>query len=820
MSLDKCLQKALEEKKISKKKANEALSLFSGTVEDLKKQGMSEIEARNVASQQVAEHLAWEKAENKRRALAQIQKQTEVTNNVKKYIEQEGLGKAGQAGEALFEWDGVAPYSNFIARFNRRRGQLHALIESVLSKFEPKIAGLVRPKAGLQNIVRELFGEITGDAAAKELSDAWAEAAELARKMFVRAGGSMPKKESWRLPQHQDAAIVRKQGKEQWISDHENWLDWDKMRNPRTGQRILESEKKEVLEYVYDTIASKGWARARARQGKGRKAIGNQLDQHRFLEFKDSKAWLEMHEKYGDGSVFDAMIGYIDGMSQDIALIETFGPNAFSTIEAVKALIKKEVSKQPNLVDKIESQLNRIDDYYAVITRANSASENSGIVNTFAAVNNILVSSYLGSASLLAMSTDTFTSSLTKLFNKTPGAFSLRQYLKLMNPLNKADKSFAIRSGLIAENATSQAFAQTRFIGDIMGPRLTRRISDTVLRASLLSPHTQATRWAFGMELFGAYADNAGKGFEELPFKDMLKRHGITADDWDAFRKTTPMMHKGSAFLRPDDVLARTDLSETDRLKLADKFMEVVLEEREFAVPTASLRGKTALTGATRPDTIRGQLLRSFALFKNFPVTIMMLHGRRGLQQSTTQGKAAYFAAFGAGMTMAGGLALQAREISKGRDPIDMSRKEFWAKAALTGGGMGVWGDFLFSGINRFGGGPTETAAGPVVDFLGEGINLTIGNVVEFLSGKDTKLPQEIVQFARRHTPGTNIWYARAVLQRMVWDRLQKEVDPKAYQKFQRIRTKLRNDTGQSEWWRSGQSSPSRAPDLSSAFGG
>jgi hypothetical protein len=818
VSFDKCLKDALEAKKITGKKAKEAIDLYEGTVEEFVRKGMSDVEARTAAAKQVTEHIEWVKAEQKRRTFKQIQKQAEMSRNLEDYVAKHGLKNVGDAGEAFFEWNGLAPYSNYTARFERRRGQLHAKIDNILDKFQPKVAGIVRPKAGLGNIVRELFGHDTGDVSARELAKAWADAAELARKMFVRAGGSMAKRENWRLPQHQDAAIVRKMGKDQWMRDHLDWLDWNEMRNPKTGKRVPVEDREEVLGYVYDTIASKGWAHVKAGTAF-RKSIGNKLDQHRFLQYKDPDAWLQMHEKYGDGSVFDAMIGYVDSMSRDIALMETFGPNPYSAVEAMKAKIKNMAGQDPNLVEPIERRLNRIDDFYAIVTRSNSASENSGMVGAFAAINNILVSAYLGSASLLAMSTDNFTKGFTKAFNKTPGAFSLKQYLKLMNPASSADRQFAIRSGLIAENATSQAFAQARFIGDVMGPRMTRRISDSVLRLSLLSPHTQAARWAFGMEMMGAFSDYASKGFDELPFKEMFGRHGITAADWDLFRATEAMDHKGSKFLRPDDVLNRTDLAEDQKIELADKFMDMILAEREYAVPTASLRGRTALTGATRPDTLRGQLLRSFALFKNFPVTILMLHGRRGLQQSTTKGKAAYLAAFGVGMTLTGGLALQAREISKGRDPMDMTSGAFWGKAALAGGGLGIWGDFLFSGLNRFGGGPTETAAGPVVDFIGDTVDLTIGNVVEFMNGKDTHLPSELVQYFRRHTPGQNIWYARAVLQRLVWDQLQKEADPKAYQKFQRQVNRLRRETGQSYWWRPGATEPSRAPDLSKAGG-
>lgn len=817
MSFDKCLRAALEAKKITGKKADEAIKLYDGTVDEFMRKGMAESEARTAAAKQVTDHIVWEKAEQKRRTLKQIQKQAEVQQNIDKFIEKHGLENAGKAGEAFFQMDDRASYTTYGVRKDRRASQLYAMIDNILMKFEPKVAGLVRPKAGLRNIVKELYGIETGDAAAREMADAWRGAADLARKMFVRAGGSMPKRADWRLPQHQDPARVRKQGKQSWVADHMEWVDWDAMRNPQTGHSILPEERESVLGYVWDTISSEGWAHQRPGTAF-RKSIGNQLDSHRFLVFKDADTWMKMHEKYGSGSVFDAMTGYIDRMASDIAMMETFGPNPFSTVELIKSTIQNRVGKDPKLVEKTKSSLNLIDDYYAVTSRSTSGSENNAVVNAFAATHNILVSSALGSATLLSIS-DFFTTALTKAFNKMPGTASIRTYLKLMNPLSSVDRQAAIRAGLGAENATSLAFAQMRFIGDMMGPRVTRRLSDSVLRASLLSPHTQSLRWAIGMDMMGAWADDVGKAFDQLAYKDALARNGITAEDWDVLRGSELYDHKGGKWLRPDDVLKRTDLDDKRKMEVADKFMEFIMREREYAVPTASLRARVALTGATRADTMLGQLARSFGLFKNFAVTVMFLHGRRGLQRETRGGKAAYLAAFAAGMTTMGALAVQAREIVKGNDPMDMTDSKFWGKAALAGGGMGIWGDFLFADLNRFGGGPTETAAGPVVSFLGDTLNLSLGNLVQLATGEKTNFPAELVNYMRYKLPGQNIWYIRAIAQRMLWDQVQKEADPKAYQKFRRQMSNLRRETGQEQWWPSGSPTPRRAPDIKAAFG-
>ena len=62
--------------------------------------------------------------------------------------------------------------------------------------------------------------------------------------------------------------------------------------------------------------------------------------------------------------------------------------------------------------------------------------------------------------------------------------------------------------------------------------------------------------------------------------------------------------------------------------------------------------------------------------------------------------------------------------------------------------------EISFSNVNRFGGGLTETVAGPVTDVGKDLINLTIGNLYEVAQGEDTKAAKEFIDFTLRYTPG------------------------------------------------------------------
>tara|TARA_B100000768_G_scaffold55347_1_gene53871 strand:- start:819 stop:1517 length:699 start_codon:yes stop_codon:yes gene_type:complete len=230
------------------------------------------------------------------------------------------------------------------------------------------------------------------------------------------------------------------------------------------------------------------------------------------------------------------------------------------------------------------------------------------------------------------------------------------------------------------------------------------------------------------------------------------------------------------------------------------------------------------LQGDTRPGTVSGELARSFGMYKGFGVTLVNTHLMRGRSQKGKMGKGVYFADLLLSATVMGALALQLKEMSKGRDPRPMfgdsdETMRFWGAAFLQGGGLGIYGDFLFADVNRFGGGLAQTIAGPTVGFVDDVRRLTVGNVMEAATGEDTKIGSELARFAQDYTPGSSIWYARLGIERLVWDRLQIMTDPKAKQKMRKRERKYKKDYGQKYWWAPGDAQPTRSPNLDNGLG-
>ena len=819
MSFRNCIDEAQADGALTDAQAKEAKSMFDGL--EVEYQGkMNKASAQAQAGADTFDAIRKQAMNRKRQKAMQLKTWQQIKKNLSDYRSLDGKPNEARAALALFEQDGLSRFSSITQREEAIKGEAFGEMAGVLGNFRRNVVGEVRQKAKLDNMVREVFQKDTGDASARELAKAWGEAAENLRKRFNRAGGAIPKLLGWGLPTNHTMLDVRKAGFELWRSKILPRLDVKNMIDETTGLPFSANKFEDVLVDVYKTISTDGINKLKPGGAGQGKSFANRRQDHRFLSFRDADTWLEYQKKFGNANSFDTMISHITNMSRDIAMMEILGPNPASTLNFLKQTLVKN-AKDDDAMKAALSADKKIDDLYMAVTGKNNSPVNGLLASTFAGTRQILQAAQLGAASISAI-TDLNFQRIARSFNGLPQVSTLNSYLKLLSPLGAQEKGeMAIRLGLIAEGWTSLAAGQMRYVGDVSGPEVTRRVADFVMRASFLSPMTTAGRWSFGMEFMGALASNSGKTFDKLEpnFRNTLERYGFGESSWNNIRSTELYDYEGAKFLRPADIRARTDISPGRAEELTTRLLEMVNTETNFAVPSTSVRGRVALTSDTRPGTIAGELTRSFAMYKNFGVTLVATHLTRGATQPGAMSKGTYFADLLISATLMGALALQLKEMSKGRDPRPMDTEEFWGAAFMQGGGLGIYGDFLFSDVNRFDRGMAETVAGPVVGFANDVRKLTLGNIMEAATGQDTKAGTELINFAKNYTPGSSLWYARLGLERNLWDRLQMWADPKAKQKMRKLERKYKRDYGQKYWWSPGDAQPSRSPNLDNALG-
>ena len=817
----KCVNDGVAAGEITQAQADEYANLFDELSDQYNKQ-LGPGPAETKAGIDAAAAVRKKSIERKRQMMLQAKTWKKIDLDMQNYRTITGKQDINRAALAFFEQDATSKHTSIV--------QLQATIErsatrkmdKFLATFRRNLVGQTRNKAQLGNMIKEVFGENTGDASARELSLAWKEASEYLRQRFNAAGGAIPKRSDWGLPQQHSTVKVREASFDEWREFISTRLDLDKMKDMETGLHFSPEKLELVLRDVYETISTDGMSKVKpGGRPAGGKSLANRNADHRFLVFKNANSWMEYQDKFGNDNPFDVMMGHISNMSRDIAFMERLGPNPMATKNFIKQTLAKSASGNDAAESASRSASKKVDELYNILQGTHNTPVNRFWATTMSGIRQTLQSAQLGAAAISAI-TDVNFNRIARRMNGLPQVQTLNQYLKLLSPLNAEEKGrLAIRLGLTAEGWSTLAAAQMRYTGDISGPEVTRRVADFVMRASLLSPMTQAGRWAFGMEFLGTLADNAGKSFDELDpmFRKAMERYNINGDRWDIIRQTELYDYKGAKFLRAEDIEFRTDIDPQLAREMATDVMRMVETETNFAVPSTSIRGRAALTGDVPPGTVAGEMVRSFAMYKNFGVTLVNTHLMRGATTPGAKGKGRYYADLLISTTLMGALAIQLKEMSKGRDPRSMDDPEFWGAAFMQGGGLGIYGDFLFSDVNRFDRGMAETIAGPVVGFGNDVRKLTIGNIIEAAQGEDTKAATEMISFAQRYTPGASLWYMRLGLERMMFDQAKLWADPDAKKKIRRIKRKYARDYGQEYWWEPGEMAPERGPDIENILG-
>ena len=301
------------------------------------------------------------------------------------------------------------------------------------------------------------------------------------------------------------------------------------------------------------------------------------------------------------------------------------------------------------------------------------------------------------------------------------------------------------------------------------------------------------------MEFSALLADNFQKSFANLEtgIQDAFGRYGITEQDWDVFRKQPPLMLRGAPY---------ADMTQDGGVK----FHQMVLSETDFAVPTPDARVRAVTTMGTSRATVSGMGIRTIMQLKSFPITILMGHMMRIAYQDTNGKKLQYFGGLMATTTLLGGIAIQAKDLAAGREPRPIldsegSPEKFIGAAMLQGGGMGIFGDFIFSDANRFGSGPLATAFGPTGQFVDRTWKFGAGNIQQAWKGEETNVLGEAIDFTERYTP--DIWQIQT-LKNAMFDQLELMADPDAQRKYNRIMRNRMRDYDQGYWWEPGEPLP------------
>jgi len=732
------------------------------------------------------------------------------------------------------------------------------IVDTVMAA-NPDFLRLFDTSEGTKALHLELYGMDSGNAAAKAGAKAFTDTAEQLRQRFNRAGGNVGKLENWGKPNHHSAVRMASEGMEAWVSkmltgkDGKPLIKMSQYVN-EDGSLMSIDQVTKFLEYSYRQIVSDGSfgriddmrkaeAKGESVGGGGKSSTANRNSSHRQIHFEDAEAEAIYWQDFGEKSMLDVMVGHITSMSRDVALIETFGPDAMRNFEDslryAEDTAKAALSGRKNTVkamNKISQNANNVRKLFEIQSGSAPIPAATAFSNVMKGIRSLQMP-ILGSATITSMS-DYGTSFLTAKHNHMQFSNVIGKELDLYK--NPKLRDAARRRGLGLDTMMN-GFSRLGEDGFSSGTswhdsfaKYSQKFASATMKASFLGQLTDIRRQAFSMEFMDVLGKLTRKPFDSYKPEDIahLVKLGVTREDWAVWNlaQLDDVRGKGDTLITADNIYRLTDEqlggdAETAmrlRDRAATKLLGIVQEEAKMAIIEPGLKTQLYLSAGKGYNPVLDEVVNSFWQFKSFGLAMIFSHMERMAGMPSFASKAGYAATLTAATTIMGALSMQLNNLIQGKDPQDMTTPKFWGAAFMKGGSFGIYGDFLFGSKTKYNQGMAEVIMGPTASFIGTPIKVALEEAEyqkQIAAGDDAKEPDsaaKMLRWARPLIPGSTLFYIKGAFDHMVFHDMQEMANP-GY--LNRMKRRIKTDTGQQFWWEPGESVPERAPDIGAMFG-
>lgn len=804
MSFLDCINTAAQTGRLKQAKAEEAATAYEEAKAEGLAQGLGEAAAEAAAAQKAVEATTTLVAAKRWERINSMKKEHEIHTL---------LYASAKPTSALAGHNIAAPIDNLSARIDFTYAsvtdQIMAHLDGVISKFDSKFLGLVKPLENMDNMIRALYGESV-EPAAKVLGEQYAQGMEFMRKMLNLEGASIRENENHRAPQSHDRLAVREAGKEVWVNDHlkDGVLDWDVMEYQ--GKDIPVDQRRTVLERVWDAIVSEGTSTEKGAYGS--QGLTARLARQRFLYYKTADSWLEMNGKYGKGNAYNQLLSQVEMTARNVALMRHLGPNPENGAAFAKRTLENIVGQKTLTLgvkagEKLRTELGRelkaFDDAMAIQMQKVDMGEGDALVQMANSARSLIGTSMLGGMLSTSLG-DVFYGMWFRQIYHLPFVTQIPKMVHAL--LNFKDfKQQLLNSGIGLESATRMMHDSQRYTLAAEGSHFARMVSEANYRATGTAHWTEAGRGLAGLDFADALGKQVGKNFDDIPFVELMRNVGITEADWNAVRDTPlyePEYYSGGKLfgkaqhLRPIDMFSGAG-SNAGR-EAANKFLMLQELFIRGSLPISSTRSRALIGGAVSPRSIHGQMVRSMAQFMVMPASTMFTHWRLAMAAPTAVEKAYRFGMLMAYTTAAGALIEQIKEVLQNRslanmDPIE--NPQFWLRAMVLGGGGAILGDFIYNNLAAAGG--PFSGSNPTVQFGKKLAGAVIEPVKWALGDENAHVARAEMEAAWALLPKPQPF--RFAMERMMYDPLLEHVDPAAYARKRAKELEVLGTQGQDE---------------------
>ena len=718
----------------------------------------------------------------------------------------------------------------------------NGIFKSVAGSFVSKLekAGVLESfrnmKGDFELEVARALSELNGNAKAgsytleaKKIAEVMHEHQEYMLSRLNRKGASIRRKSGRVVRQSHDPRLMLKEGAAEWKAFIRDKLDFDKMgieadridgfldsayNSIRTGiRKVRKADGTDEVDTTLDITDN-------LFQFTGPGNLAKRMSEHRLLEFKDVDSWFEYDQRFGKRSLGSAFMQELHGNAKNLALMDRLGTNPKAMLDKVVQEAKAKYRDQGKEDSFNERQIN------------NLYKELSGDIDIIDANGEMLAA--IGRNVRAIQSLAKLGGSVISAFSDIAATAASRHYqgqpllkswmdafaapMKGMSPGGAKDYSRMVGIGI--DGLLGDFTARFDVVDDVNGA--TSKLMQTFFKVNLLQPWTDANKRAVGLMISNDLAMVSSKSFDGLSVdhQRLLRIYDIDAEKWDLIRSSSSKAADGNSYINPASIEIPTtgrfanmsDLAKQNYLdRVKDDISTLFINEGEIAVPTPGARERAIVRQGLNPGTPAGEAIRYIMQFKSFSVVIMtkvLGRQRYGYEGKFMESRGLVgLSSFIAGATVLGVVSYQAKQAVKGRDPRKLTDPDSFLNldwktitaGALQGGGLGIYGDFLFGEVNRYGGGFLQTAFGPgvgtaadVVDMVNKFRATAFDPDAEF-----KELGPGALNLVKSNIPFANLFYTKAALDYMVFYHMQEMMRP-GY--LRRMEQTLKREYDQDMW--------------------
>jgi hypothetical protein len=672
---------------------------------------------------------------------------------------------------------------------------------------------------------------ISGSEPARQIAQIFHKYQTLAKRELNRAGGAIGDYFGYIARTAHDADRIRRVGLTAWTNIIRPLLD------ERTFDGV--EDREEFLNNVYHALITGVHLTHDGMQGfkdpefTGPGNLAKRVSQERVLHFTDADAWYDYHRQFGGRTLMESVMGNLDRSARAAALMGRFGTNPRAAFfDDLRYFAETRRNSDPALADRLGKQAatqrgNLVARFDFLDGTANMPQNRLG-ARIGATLRTIESMAKLGLVAFTHLSVG-----MTKAAElRYQGIGLFKGYGDFVHSIwrgrgwsGSAERE--IMDLLLAGHEGMLHDVLSRFQIDDTLPGTLSKAANTFFKWSGLTYLVDAQRAGgeFTMSRhLGGLLDTAHDALPEATQR-IMKMFGIGPREWELLRRAPDHPDiDGRKFLTPDAVMRVPDdaliahLYDTGAVKsrllnapnqrmldaarqdLSLRLHAYFNDRSAHMVIVPGIATRADLLRGTRPGTIEGEALRFFAQFKTWPAALVRQAIGRELYGG--QSKAAAIAGIlhmALGGTLLGYGIMTLKDLIKGKNPRDPESPKTWLAALMQGGGLGIFGDFLFGEYDRFGHPLSESIAGPVA---GEGLDSVVDlwNGLKQLATGEAKDPEkrgrallaEGMRTILDNTPFANLLFVRTALNYLFLYQVQEALNPGFLRRMER-RTQQQN---------------------------